>query len=86
MKKKLNIPDNATIVLENDDKLPEELAAYIKEEKLPTEQVCRADRADTDVILDYFAKARILLFQPTLITYSQYNLMMMALYKKLRAH
>lgn len=68
------------LVLENDTELDYKALQYLKNfdnYNLITE----ADQVDTGDILEAFKTHDILVFKPTLITYSQYNLMVMAMYK-----
>lgn len=66
------------VVLENDDHLSDRLTKYLAEKK--NTLLYMADQRDTEEILENFEKGDTLLFQPTLITWSQYNLLVMVMY------
>ncbi len=71
------------LVLENDDKLPSDVDIMITNISDPHERliICNASIQDSDLFLSAFSECERLLFKPTQITYSQYNLMLMIMYK-----
>jgi hypothetical protein len=74
------------LILENDDSLSKDLNRYIDEHVPDKKIIFEASGHDSKDLLDSFKEHQILLFQPTLITFSQYNLMMMMIYKLLKTN
>lgn len=74
------------LVLENDDVLSKYFLKYLDKitKKKKTIIFRRADEVDTEMIMNHFKIHQILIVQPTIITFSQYNLMVMALYKLIK--
>lgn len=66
------------LVLENDHELSRELQRYLTGKD--AEVVYGADHRDSDEFLEMISRFDVLLFEPTLVTYGQYNLTMMLLY------
>lgn len=69
------------VVLENDDHLSDAFAGYLDENPAEREIIFEAGREYTGRIIDAFAKCDVLEIQPTMLTFSQYNLMVMAMYQ-----
>ncbi len=72
------------LVLENDDKISSEFISYTKEVPGNRNIIFRADMAGTDQIIESMKNSEILEFQPTLITFSQYNMILMCMYKLIK--
>lgn len=68
------------LVLENDHALFSYFQKYIDHNGLDPEIVYGADQRDTDEIAAKFAEHDVLLINPNLVSFSQYNLMMMLMY------
>lgn len=68
------------LILENDSVLGDYLQDYIAEHKLDPHILYMVNIRDTDEIAEHFMSSEVLLFQPTLITWGQYNTMLMLMY------
>ncbi len=67
------------LILENDEKLSSDLTNYLLDK--PHEIIFSADGENLDEMIAKFSTLDVLLFEPTLITWSQYNHALMLLYK-----
>jgi hypothetical protein len=75
-----------SVVLENEDHLDSSsFISYLGENQMERTYIYNADQVNTDEILAAFSINEVLEFKPTMITFSQYNLMMMVMYKLLAA-
>lgn len=72
------------VTIENDPKLENTSERYLSNFPGYT-PILDAHNVDTDRVLDAFKTHDVLVFKPTQITYSQYNLMVMAMYKLMKA-
>lgn len=72
------------LVLENDDEISEYLQRYLDKNFKKILYVYRASNRLSEEIAECFEKCELLVFQPTLIDSSQYNLMMMLMYDCLK--
>lgn len=79
---------NQILLIENDNKLSDALLTYISENNDDTKcvrnVVYNVNTVSSDILILYFKKCQILEFQPTLITFSQYNLLLMCMYKLIK--
>lgn len=69
------------LVVENDYKLSDYLENYLLEIQAKPQILHSVLHRTNEEIIEAFIKSDILIFEPTLITFSQYNLMLMLLYK-----
>ncbi len=70
------------LVLENDEKLTDSFSRYLHGTSATT--LYRADKQSMEVLKNHLSKNDVLGFQPTQITYSQYNSLMMLLYSMIQ--
>ena len=70
------------LILENEQDLMPLMAEYLDSKSLQGkfEILYNAAIENIDVILDAFSTNNVLIIQPTMVTYSQYNLMLMCMY------
>lgn len=72
------------LILENDSELSDRFQSYIEQDSFSdnasVKMLGMANQRDTDEIAEEFVQADILLFEPTMITFSQYNMMLMLMY------
>ena len=69
-----------TVILENDSELSDRLLTYLYENKILYEFIGMADRRQSEEIAELFSEHEILIVEPTMLTFSQYNLMLMLMY------
>ncbi len=68
------------LVLENDSSIPDKLANYLVANKLEADVIYMADQTDTLEIMEKFGQFELLIFQPNMVTVSQYDMMLMLMY------
>lgn len=74
------------LVLENDFKLSEELSDYLQDlENVSTTILCMMHNRTSEEVMEAFTNNEIVLFQPTMIEYGQYNLMLMLMWNLIQA-
>lgn len=72
------------IILENEDYLSDSFLSYINKNNINHKIIFEASQEQSGEVIESFKKHQILLFQPTQLTFSQYNLMMMIIYQLLK--
>lgn len=68
------------VLLENEDHLSDRMKRYIADKSKTTTVLYMAYQRDSEQFLEEFSKKEILLFEPTEITWSQYNLLALIMY------
>ncbi len=68
------------VILENDMILPRDMKAYV-EGKDQVTIIYNANNVDTDELLTAFTEFDVLVFQPTMITWGQYNSALMFMWR-----
>lgn len=72
------------LILENESEISERLKGYLEaqrhKQKVEAVILGMADHRASEEIAEQFTKCQVLLFEPTILTFSQYNLMMMLMY------
>ena len=69
-----------SLVLENDFEISEYLTKYLKTEGLEPVMLTALEHRVSEEISEEFAKAEVLIVEPTIIKFGQYNLMLMLMY------
>lgn len=68
------------LVLENDFEISERLSDYLKDQGLKPKLLVAVPNRTSEEIAEEFGKAEVLIIEPNLISFSQYNLMLMLMY------
>ena len=68
------------LVLENDEDIERDLERYLDSLSEEKDIVTNADNVENAVMMEKFTTCSTLIVKPTLVEYSQYNLMLMLMY------
>lgn len=70
------------LILENDSEIDERFQEYLDSEGIQKECVIlgMTSQRSSEEVAEYFSKVEVVLFQPNLINFGQYNLMLMLMY------
>lgn len=68
------------LIVENDHKIDSYFQSYIDKNNIEATMIFGLEHRSTDEMAEYFTQHEILMFEPTLVTFSQYNGLMMLMY------
>lgn len=68
------------LIVENDSVLDDYFQEYLKQQNIQPKIIYGLEHRTSDELSEYFTQHDILMFQPTMVTFEQYNGLMMLMY------